>query len=199
METNRNSPRKRMPGARRHPGLAGLAVLLALPGVASAGEVEASAGFSYAHSDYGNGNYDWSRHWSASLGYYLTDTSELEFSFQDSVDRTMIAGYEDTTFHDQVFSADWLQAFAGKRSLLQPYVKAGIGQLNRDATGFDFAMGQAPPAVYDQVTAVAGAGLKIRFSRAMGIRLEATSYLTSPGLSTWKSNLSGTAGLSLFL
>lgn len=200
MDSNRCSAQEspRAPGLAGALGFLGLAGLLALPVTVWAGETEVSAGFSYGRNDYGNGNYEWSRHWSASLGYYLWETEEIELGFQDSVDRTMIAGYEDTTFHDQVFSVDWVQAFAGRRSLLQPYVKIGIGQLNRQASGFDFIMGQSPPAIYDQVTGIAGAGLKIRFSRAMGLKVEATSYLTSPGISTWQQNLSGTAGLSFY-
>lgn len=169
-----------------------------LPRVASAGYFEVSSGFSFNRSNYGEGNYSWTRKWGASFGYHLTEFGEIELGFQDIVDRTVITNYEDTTFHDQVLSVNWVQSMTGRNAPLQPYFKFGVGQLNRDATG-NYAMGGSPPAIVDQLTAIAGAGLKIYLTKAFGIRAEGTSYLTGGVLSTWQDNVAVTFGLSIYM
>jgi hypothetical protein len=163
---------------------------------AEAGQIELSVGGSYNHSTYSGTDYEWTRRYGASAGYYLTAKTEIEFSYQDSVDRTMISGFEDTTFHDQIYGLTLSQSFFDKNSWCQPYVKVGIGQLNRDASG-TYAGGVSPPEVEDNVTGILGAGLKVYLSRAFGLRGEATSYIVSG--QPWTSNLSATFGVSLYL
>ena len=174
------------------------ALALAFSGVANAGYFEVSSGFSFNRTDYGSGNYNWTRHWGANLGYHFWDTSEIELSFADSFDRTMIANYEDTSFHDRTYSVNWVQAFAGRESILQPFVKAGIGQLNRDASGMYYAVGMQPPASLDSVTVIAGAGIKVRLNHSFSLRGDATTYLTGGAISTWRDNVSVTAGVSFY-
>ena len=105
------------------------------PEKAAAKGLEVSFGFSFNRSNYSDTNFSWNRRWGASLGYELTELTELELSFQDVVDRTSFAGYEDTRFHDQIFSINWVQNLLGKNAGIQPYAKVGVGQLNRDAEG----------------------------------------------------------------
>ncbi len=180
----------------------GIAVLVALltvllPGKASAGAFEYSLGFSFNRSNYTEESFSWNRRWGTSIGYHFTDRSGIEFSFQDVVDRTKIIGYEDTTFHDQIFSFNWVQALTGKDFPVQPYVKAGIGQLNREATG-TYGGGGSPPRIVDSVTAVFSLGARIYLSRGMAIRTEATSYLSGGSIRTWKDNLAYNFGVSVF-
>jgi hypothetical protein len=190
----------RVPGFFRHLSISGMFFFLCLmySAVANAGYFELSSGFSFNKTDYGSGNFSWTRRYGANFGYNFWDTSEIELSFQDSVVRTMITGYEDTTFHDQVYSLNWVQSLAPKDSLFQPFIKAGIGQLNRDASGMYYALGVAPPSTEDTVTGILGAGLKIHLTRSFGLRGEATSYLTNGRISTWKDNIGVTAGLSFY-
>src|SRR5579885_519916 len=157
--------------------------IILLPGTLYAGVFELSAGFSYNHSNFSDTDYEWSRRWGASFGYHFNENSEIELSFQDVYDRTMISGFEDTTFHDQIYSVDWVQSFAAKDSWFEPYVKVGIGELNRDASG-SYSGGLVPPAVLDEVTGILGAGLKLHITKGFGLRFEATTYLTNGMLST---------------
>lgn len=168
-----------------------------LPAPASADAVELSGGGSYSKSNYGNGNYTWNRRWGLSMGYHLSERVQLEIGIQDIIDRTMITGFEDTTFHDQIYSVNLLLSFAGKKSAIQPYVKAGVGQLNREATG-TYAFGGSPAALVDQVTGIIGAGLKIYLTRTFGIRAEGTSYLSGGSIGTWQDNFSVTTGVSIY-
>src|SRR4051794_41135080 len=89
-------------------------LLIGLPKEASAGYFELSGAVSYNRSNYGDGNYEWTRRWSASFGYHFSERSEIEMSFQDVVNRTSLVGYQDTTFHDQTYSAAWVQSLFGK-------------------------------------------------------------------------------------
>lgn len=171
--------------------------LLALPGRAAASKLEITVGFSYNHTTYAEDSYSWNRRWGLGVAYNLTELTQVEFAFQDVIDRTKIIGYEDTTFHDQIYSVNWVQSLLGKNYFVQPYVKLGIGQLNREASG-NYAGGSAPSARVDSLTAVIGAGLKIYLTKNLGLRAEATSYLTGARLSTWADNYAITTGVSLF-
>ncbi|MCM2323644.1 MAG: outer membrane beta-barrel protein [Oligoflexia bacterium] len=176
--------------------LATLAVVLT-PDRAAAG-FEVSTGFSFNRSNYSDNNYSWTRRWGATLGYHFSDRSGIELTMQDVVDRTFIGGYEDTTFHDRIYSVDWYQALAGKNAPIQPFFKIGVGQLNRDASG-SYAFGGTPPLQVDQLTGVLGAGLRIYLTRTIGLKSEATSYLSGGRLSTWKDNIGFTLGISIYL
>jgi hypothetical protein len=193
-----NHPARGASRARKLWIAAGVALgLLALPDRAAAAKIEISFGFAFSHTNYSEENYSWNRRWGLGAGYNFTDYTQIEFAFQDVIDRTKITGYEDTTFHDQIYSVNWVQSFTGKNYFVQPYVKLGIGQLNREANG-NYAGGAAPPARVDSITAVMGAGLKIYLTKNLGLRGEATSYLTGARLGTWKDNYAITTGISLF-
>lgn len=164
---------------------------------ASAGPLELSASFAFNGSNYGNNNYEWTRRYEFSVGYTFWGVSELEVSVQDITTRTKIDSVADTTFHDRIYSVDWVQSFT-KASTFQPFVKVGIGQLNRDAYGTYYG-GTAPPALYDSLTGVLGAGLRIYIVRAFSLKVEGTTYLAGGMISTWKDNFAFDAGFSIFL
>lgn len=172
-------------------------ILSVLPIQTLAGAFEVSSGFSFNRSNYTNNNFSWTRRWGASLGYHFSERSEVEVAFQDIVDRTFIEGYEDTTFHDRIYSVNWVQEFFGKNTPFQPYFKVGVGQLNRSASG-TYAGGASPPALVDSLTGVLGAGLRIHLSRTFGIRTEATTYLARGSIRTWKDNVSLNVGFSVY-
>lgn len=168
-----------------------------IPRAAHAGTVEISVGFSYNHDTYTGSDYSWERRWGASAGYYLTELTEFEVGFQDVYTVTSIAGFENTTFHDQIYSLDWVQNFVGKQFPIQPYSKLGIGQLDRTASG-SYTGGVAPPAVLDEVTIIIGAGLRLYFTRSFALRSELTTYLVGGAISTFSQNVAFTAGCSIF-
>jgi hypothetical protein len=170
-----------------------------IPDLAEGGQMEISGSFSFNQNNYGPASSQWSRKWSASVGYSFWDGfEEVEFSITDAFFRAQIAGFEDTSYHDQVYSIDFVQAFTSKSSYIQPYIKLGVGQLNRTATG-SFAGGGAPPAEYDSLTGVLGAGIKVFLTKRVGVKAEGTTYLAGGVLSTWQDNFSVYFGLSLYL
>ena len=133
----------------------------------------------------------------ASIGYYFWALSEIEFSVQDVLYRTKISTVEDTTFHDQIYSVGWVQSLTSKQSGFQPYLKLGVGQLNREASGTYWSGGN-PPTIYDSLTVVMAAGLRIYVLKTLALRGEGTSYLTGGMLSTWKDNFSVNGGVSIY-
>lgn len=173
------------------------AIPLMIPLRAAAGVFELSGGLSINKTTYGEGSFSWTRRYVASVAYYLTERSSIEVAFQDSISRNNIPGIEETTFHDRVYSANWVQHITGKDFPVQPYFKLGIGQLNRDATGY-YAGGGKPPQRFDSLTTIAGLGLKVYLTKSLALRGEATTYLTGARIKTWKDNAGATAGLSFF-
>ncbi|MCM2279506.1 MAG: hypothetical protein NDJ89_15630 [Oligoflexia bacterium] len=168
-----------------------------IPYRAAAESFEVSTGFSFNKSNYSDNNYSWTRRWGATFGFHFSERSGIEFSAQDVVDRTSISGYEDTTFHDRIYSINWFQSLAGRNAPLQPYFKIGVGQLNRNASG-NYAFGATPPLEVDSVTGVLAGGLRVYLTRTLGLKGEVTSYLTGGRLSTWKDNIGITTGLSVY-
>lgn len=168
-----------------------------LPQAAQAGRFEVSSGFSYSRTDYGERSYSWTRRWGANFGYHFSERSEIEVSFQDVVDRTLINGYQDTTTHDRIYAFNWVQSLLGKGYLIDPYFKLGIGQLNRDANG-TYASGGSPSSQVDAVTGILGAGLRIGVTKAFGVRMEANTYLAGGSLRGWRDNVSLNAGFSFY-
>ncbi len=174
-----------------------LSSFIFIPHQTYAGIFEIGAGFSINRSNYNDGSYTWTRRYSASFGYFFTQDSELEFSFQDSITRTVVTGVQDVSFHDQVYSLDLNYHFLDEASMVRPFVKGGVGQLNRDATG-TYSGGYSPPGRTDQISAVLGAGMKVKFSQRLGFKAEVNTYLLGGAISTWKDNLALMLGGSFF-
>lgn len=186
--------------SRRGLGLLAAALLagaLALPAQARAGVWEFSLGVSYYRTNYGQDGYNWTRRSGLSVGYYFTELGQVELSFQDSTSRTLFVGSQDITTHDQVYSASYVQHLAPRRLPFQPYLKAGIGQLIREAEG-SYADGSTPTRLFSTLTGVLAAGMKIKVTQTFGIRGEATTYLEKARINTWRDNVAVTFGASMY-
>lgn len=166
--------------------------------LAKAGVIELSGMFSFNNSNLGLSGYQWSRRWELGVGYYLFELSELEFSVQDVLNRTFISGLQDTTFHDQIYSLNWIQYFLDRHSFFSPYFKLGAGQLVREASG-SYWTGGAPPALYASLSLVAGVGIKVNFTNNFSVHAQATTYLTDRTIGSLQDNSSLNFGFSAFI
>ncbi len=171
-------------------------VLLA-PTRAHAGVWEIAVTGGFNRSNYTKNNYSWTRRYGVSLGYYFTETSQIELAFQDVLTRTFIESYEDTTFHDNIYSASWVQSLMPKDYAIQPFIKAGAGQVYRTITG-TYGSQTIPRTEVSSLTGILGFGLKVPIGQRLGIKGEATSYLVGGSLGTWKDNYALSAGVSLY-
>lgn len=178
-------------------GLIVVALALA-PSLAEAGLFELSFGLSYNRSNYSGASYAWQRRWGAAIGYHFSQSSGVEFSYQNVTDRNYVVGSEDTTTLDQVYSISWVQDFMGDKSAFQPYVKLGLGQLNRDITGSYVGAAGVLPIRIDSVTVVISVGFKLFLLKSFAVRTEATSYLTGGSIASWQDNVAITTGLSYY-
>jgi hypothetical protein len=172
-----------------------ISALSALP--ASAGFWEISSGLNYSRSEYEGGSYAWSRRLGGSFGYNFNDSSTIEFAYQKSYERNHFQGYEDSVYDDQVYSVNWVQNIFSKESVVQPYVKLGVGQLVRNASISD-SLGRSSVQKLSQVTGVLGAGIKFYLTKTFAIRMEGTSYLSEGKLNTWQNNFGLTFGGSIY-
>ncbi len=175
----------------------GMIVLLGFGTAAQAGIFEIGGGYSYRHSSYNNGSFTSTTTWNASFGYFFTQDSQVEFLYSDSSSIDFVTGAQDIHYRDRVYSLNFVYHLLSESSQVRPFFRAGVGQLNRDATG-TYAGGFSPPGRLDQVTVVGGFGLKAKISSQIGLKAEMTSYLTGGSVSTWKDNIAVLIGGSFY-
>ena len=169
---------------------------LAAP-AAEAGFFDFSFGFNFTKNTYANDSYSWTRRYGPGLGYHFNETSTLEVSLQDNYERNHFTGFEDSTYHDRIYSVNWVQGLTGKEAILQPYLKGGFGFLEHSATSVN-GYNQSQSTRLLQETVVAGAGLRVKITQTIGLRAEGTSYLTDIQLRSFKKNFAATFGVSVY-
>ena len=165
-----------------------------------AGVFELGSGWSYRRSSYNSGSYTSMTSWNASLGYFFTQDSEVEFLYQDSSNSEYVPSIQDLQYRDRVYSLNFVYHLLPEGSSFRPFFRAGLGQLNRDATGTYFGGSGSyhPPGRLDQVTVIGGIGFKARLTSQVGLKAEATSYLTGGSISTWQDNVVISVGGSIY-
>jgi len=175
--------------------LLGIAMLLLSP-ASRAGVFELGGEFSYQHNTYNGGAYTWTRSYSATFGYYFTADSEVEFSYQDSMNEEYEPSVQDITYHDRVYSLNYLYHLFDETTPIRPFFRLGAGQLNRDETGW-YQGGYSPAGTLDQLTVILGAGVQAKLTGRFALKAEATTYL-SGALSTWRDNIIVSVGGSFY-
>ncbi len=174
-----------------------MSALVAPRAAQAMGAFELGFSFGYNRVTYSEESYTFTRRWGVNLGYHFNETSGIELSFNDVMDRNKISNYEDTTFNDRIYSANWVQSFLPRRFRIQPYIKLGVGQLNRDAAG-TYYTGSSPPARVDSITVVTALGLRIYVTPTFSIRSEIVSYLIGANPKTFKDNFAFQVGTSIY-
>jgi hypothetical protein len=164
---------------------------------AHAGVFELGGAFAYNHNAYAGGSVTWTRSYSATFGYYLTADSEVEFSYQDSSNEDYEPVVQDITYRDRVYSINFLYHLMDEASSFRPYFRAGLGQLNRDMTGW-YEGGYQPGGRLDQVTVIGGLGFKVKIVGRFSLKAEATTYLSGGEVSSWKDNVTVNIGGSIY-
>jgi len=172
-------------------------LFLILPDLAKAGLFEMGTGYSYRQSSYNGGAYTRMKAWNASFGYFFTQDSEVEFVYQDSTTNEFVPNVQNIQYRDRVYSLNLVYHFFQEGSAVRPYVRAGVGQLNRDATG-TYSGGFSPAGRLDQVTVIGGLGFKAKIAGQFSVKAEATSYLAGGNISTWQDNFALSIGGSFY-
>ncbi len=165
---------------------------------AVAGVFELGGSYSWNRSNYNAGSFNKVRSYGLSLGYYFTQDSELQFSYNDSRTDTFVPGVQDTSYHDRVYSLNLLYYLLDEKGSFRPYFRIGVGQLNRDATGSYPASGFSAPGRLDQVSVIGGVGFKLKLTSQIALKAEATSFLTGGAIGSWQDNLSYSIGGAVY-
>ncbi len=174
----------------------GLALFLSTQ-LAWAGIIEVSASFSYGAATYGTTGTQTRRSWESSLGYYLYDLTEIQGAVEQVDSRSVLTGVGESTFRDQIYSIEVLQALLPRRVGLQPFLKVGAGQLIREATGI---YGGTPitPIETGSLTGILGGGVRFFIHRQFSLKVEGTSYLSDGRLASWRDNFGLRVGFSFY-
>lgn len=165
---------------------------------ATAGVFELGGGISLSRSNYNAGSYNKTNSYTASLGYFFSQDSEIEFSYQDSTTRAFVENVQDITYRDRVYSLNLLYHFFEEKAQVKPFVRIGLGQLNRDATGSYEGGAFTAPGRLDQISVIGGFGIRARITERVGFRADATTFLSGGNLSTWQDNFTINFGGSFF-
>jgi len=175
-----------------------LLVLLGLGcmNVAQAGVFELAGSFDWNRSQYAQGSYTWTRSWAASFGYFITPDSEIQVSFSDTTNRSYEPGLQDISYEDRVYSLNLIYYLFSDTSIIRPYFRGGVAQLNRTEGGT--VDGVAVPSELDQLSVIGGIGLKVKIVEKFSIKAEATSYLTGGAIGSWQDNLTANIGVAFY-
>lgn len=172
-------------------------VASAMTPAAQAGLFEFKFGYSYSRTNFSVSEYTWTRIWSLSLGYYITRISRIEISYANQYARSVFPTSQTSQIEDQYATLNWVQGLLPSTFPVQPYLKAGAGQLNRVA---DLASnsGVVTTIRQDALTFVLGAGLRVPVSQSLGVEAELKGYIINYDLSTWKDNLAIEGGVAFY-
>ncbi|MCB0350695.1 MAG: outer membrane beta-barrel protein [Bdellovibrionales bacterium] len=159
----------------RHLILFALAFLISFS--ATAGVMELGASYSTRNSSIDKDNYTENTSWTGSFAWYFLEMSAIEFSYtkgQATQSLKAVADPNATLYYAdfEMFGADLVITFAGKTSVLQPFVRGGFARLKKEFYKEDTSNGQitAYGEPVDQVVPSYGAGLKINITQSFNIK-----------------------------
>jgi len=168
--------------------------------VAHAGVFELSLGFSYSRSLLQEGDSTTMTSWGSALAYHFSNSSGLEFSFDDVTQKNIVAGVQDITVHDRIYSINWVQGILNQKSMFQPYFKVGVGQTNRDISGSITFSGTkiGVTSEVDEVTGIGSVGFRLYMTQRFSVKAEGTTRLLGGKLANWKDDIRGKVGISFY-
>jgi len=150
---------------------------------------------SYSRTRYSDTDFNKNTRAAGSISYSFF-VYEIELSYQQNKDHTYIQGFQNIILRDKVYSANLVMNLMPQSSPIIPFVKGGVGLLRREVSG-TYESGSPPPRNLRQPSAVIGAGMKIYFTRNLGVKGEVTSYLQEGRIRTWRDNIAAMVGLTL--
>lgn len=154
---------------------------------ARAGFVEVGASGSYKKSNIGSDSYDESQSITGSFSYYFDESSALEFSYTDGINRRRIGeGQADgqlTNMYYKMLGLDLVITIGSKESTIRPYIKVGgvyimdkriVTQYWSGGNVFPETTRKDPEALVPS----AGIGFKLALTQALSLKV---------GVEAWSS------------
>jgi len=168
-----------------------LAIITLSPTIADAGVFELSGSFSFAKNRIDANNRSKRVSYRGAFGFHFTQVSGVELSYSmitTQYESSLNAGI---TVKDRIYSFRWVQSLVPRNTPVQPYIKVGVGQLNRNASGL--ISGKTDAVILDLAV-----GIRIFVSQQIAFNLEVNSYPEGGNISTWDENLLLSAGGSFY-
>lgn len=164
---------------------AALSLFTAKP--AHAGFIEIGASGSYKKSNIGSNSFDESQSITGSFSYYFDESSALELSYTDGINRRIIGeGQSDgqlTNMYYKMLGLDLVLTIGAREATLRPYFKVGgVYIMDKRITTQYWSGGNyfAPTTVQDPAALVpsAGLGFKLALSQSWSLKV---------GVEAWSS------------
>jgi hypothetical protein len=155
---------------------------------------EVSALGAFSKTDYGNGTYSTSRHYTGEIGWNILPVTELEVSYSYSNNFFNSDPVQTTSSTDQTLGASVVQSLMPPHSFLELYVKGGAGQYNRTQTG---TINGIPTKTVESKSpsGILGGGIRIHLTRGFELKAEGTAYLPNFNISGALNNFTVQGGL----
>lgn len=154
---------------------------------AHAGFIEVGASGSYKKSNIGTDSFDESQSITGSFSYYFDESSALELSYTDGINRRVIGqGQADgqlTNMYYKMLGLDLVLTLGTREATLRPYVKVGgvyimdkriVTQYRSGGNTFPETTREDPPALVPS----AGIGFKLALSKSLSLKV---------GVEAWSS------------
>lgn len=164
-------------------------LFVALPEVAKAGFIEVGVSGSYKKSNIGEKAYDESQSLTGSVSYYFDESSALEFSYTDGINRRMIgegeANGQLTNMYYKMTGLDFVLTMGTRESTMRPYVKVGavyilekriVSQTWLNHVVYSAAPIEDPPALVPS----AGVGFKLSLTKEWSLKVGLEAWTSRP-------------------
>ena len=156
---------------------------------ANAGFIEVGVSGSYKKSNIGEKAYDESQSLTGSLSYYFDESSALELSYTDGINRRMIgegeANGQLTNMYYKMMGLDFVLTMGTRESNLRPYVKVGgvyivekriVSQTWLNNVVYSAAPIEDPPALVPS----AGVGFKLSLTKEWSLKVGLEAWTSRP-------------------
>lgn len=158
---------------------------------------EFSVSYAQKKTYFNNLNYNNTESTTGSVSFYFMEKVAIELSYTDASILREETIFNGTGFQQQtslqkmaVYGSDLIFMLSNKKSMLQPYIKAGVAQVKKTLTTKNAGVFVYDTEPINSTSPSYGAGLKISLSESFGIKLSYDAWRTeSKDSSGNKSNV----------
>lgn len=164
-------------------------IAFSFPRLANAGFIEVGVSGSYKKSNIGERAYDESQSLTGSVSYYFDESSALELSYTDGINRRMIgegeANGQLTNMYYKMMGLDFVLTMGTRESTMRPYVKVGgvyilekriVSQTWLNNVVYSASPIEDPPALVPS----AGIGFKLSLTKEWSLKVGVEAWTSRP-------------------
>ncbi len=147
-------------------------------------------------SDYGDGSYSRSQRFTAAIGINLTSVTEIELTYSTGSTTLLNEPIQTSQTRERTYGASLIQTLVPASWRIQPYVRLGVAQYQREqeSTYYGVALGRS---TVNDPSAMVGAGLRLFITSGLSLRVEATGYMPRMDVNAARKNYAVQAGVQV--